>query len=190
MTKVAVLVAPGFEEGETLTIVDILRRASIECDMVGLSEEVTGGHDITVRCDKVLYPTLAEEYEMVVLPGGYEGAVNLRDNEQVIAILKEMQHADKHIAAMCAAPIVLERANILDNKAYTAYLDYYKKIACGHYQEDIVVVDGKLITSRGPATAYAFSYALVDTLGSDSAAVKNRMVYFNAFDPKGDKVYA
>lgn len=190
MTKVAVLVAPGFEEGETLTIVDILRRASIECDMIGLSEEVTGGHDITVRCDKVLYPTLAEDYEMVVLLGGYEGAVNLRDSEQVIAILKEMQHTDKYIAAMCAAPIVLERADLLENKNYTAYVDYDKKIASGHYKEDIVVVDGKLITSRGPATAYAFSYALVDILGGDSAAVKARMVYFNAFDHKGDKVYA
>ncbi|WP_106449596.1 DJ-1 family glyoxalase III [Trichococcus alkaliphilus] len=190
MTKVAVLVAPGFEEGETLTIVDILRRASIECDMVGLSEEVTGGHDITVRCDKVLYPTFTQDYEMVVLPGGYEGAVNLRDDERVIATLKEMQRADKYIAAMCAAPIVLERANLLEDKAYTAYVGYDKKIASGHFKEDIVVVDGKLITSRGPATAYAFSYALVDILGGDSAAVKDRMVYFNAFERKEDKVYA
>lgn len=190
MKKVAVLVAPGFEEGETLTIVDILRRASIECDMIGLTEVVTGGHDITVRCDKVLYPNLSEDYEMVVLPGGYEGAVNLRDDDRVIAILKEMQRANKYIAAMCAAPIVLERANLLENKDYTAYVDYDKKIASGHYKEDIVVVDGKLITSRGPATAYAFSYALVDILGGESAAVKDRMVYYNAFDHKGDKVYA
>ena len=61
-------------------------------------------------------------------------------------------------------------------------MGYDEKIKAGNYKTDIVVKDGNVITSRGPATAYAFAYALVDELGGDSLAVKNRMVYFNAFE--------
>ena len=188
MKKVAVLVAPGFEEGETLTIVDILRRAHIECDLVGFANEVTGGHDITVKSDKVL-PIDIAEYDMIVLPGGRPGADNLRDSDEVIELLLNAEKNKKFIAAMCAAPIVLDKAGILNNKKFTAYIGYDKKIKSGTFLEDIVVVDGKLITSRGPATVYAFAYALIDVLDGDSIKVKKRMVYTNAFDVEEDKVY-
>ena len=88
---------------------------------------------------------------------------------------------------MCAAPIVLEKANLLINKKYTAYIGYDQKIHQGTYLEDIVVIDGNIVTSRGPATVYAFAYRLVDLLGGDSLAIKKRMVYFNAFDVKEDE---
>ena len=70
----------------------------------------------------------------------------------------------------------------MDGKNFTAYVGYDKKIAAGYYCEDIVVRDGNLITSRGPATVYAFGYALVDALGGDSRAVKDRMIYDHAFE--------
>lgn len=186
MKKAAVLVAPGFEEGETLTIVDIIRRANLQCDMFGFDQVVTGGHEISVQCDKVLSLDVID-YDMVVLPGGYDGAANLRDSELVMEILHQMNKANKYIAAMCAAPIALEKAGLLENKNYTAYLGYDKKIQAGKYLEDKVVIDGNIVTSRGPATAYAFAYKLVDLLGGDSLAVKHRMVYFNAFDVKEDE---
>lgn len=186
MKKAAVLVAPGFEEGETLTIVDILCRAQIQCDTFGFDQIVTGGHDITLQCDKVLSEEVID-YDMVILPGGYDGAVNLRDNEIVMDILHQMNEKGKYICAMCAAPIALERAGLLDNKNFTAYLGYDKKIKKGNYLENKVVIDGQIVTSRGPATAYAFAYKLVELLGGDALAVKNRMVYFNAFDVKEDE---
>ena len=186
MKKAAVLVAPGFEEGETLTIVDIIRRADLQCDMFGFDKVVEGGHEISVQCDKILNREVTD-YDMVILPGGYDGAVNLKESNEVIAILHEMNKKGKYICAMCAAPIVLEKADLLMNKNYTAYKGYDQKIKQGHYLEDKVVIDGNLVTSRGPATAYAFAYKLVDLLGGDSLAVKNRMVYFNAFDVKEDK---
>lgn len=173
MVKVAVLVAPGFEEGETLTIVDIIRRANIECELVGTDEIVTGAHDITVKCDVILDANLSDSYDMVVLPGGRPGADNLRDNESVIKVIKEMDAEGKWVAAMCAAPIALEQAGILENRNYTAYVGYQDIIKVGNFKEDIVVVDKNLVTSRGPATAYEFAYALVDVLGGDSIAVKN-----------------
>ncbi|MBS4770859.1 DJ-1/PfpI family protein [Carnobacteriaceae bacterium zg-ZUI240] len=189
MVKVAVLVAPGFEEGETLTIVDIIRRANIECKLVGTDEIVTGAHDITVKCDAVLHSDISKEYDMVVLPGGRPGADNLRDNDLVIKAIKEMDASGKWVAAMCAAPIALERAGILENREFTAYVGYQDVIKAGQFKEDIVVVDKNLVTSRGPATAYAFAYALVDVLGGDSIAVKKRMVYTNAFDVEEGKIY-
>ena len=156
MKKVAVIVAPGFEEGETLTIVDIIRRAHFQCDMFGFDKVVEGGHGICVQCDKILNDEVIH-YDMVVLPGGYEGAANMRDSEEVISILHSMNEKGKYICAMCAAPIVLEKANLLVNRHYTAY------------------------------KGYAFAYKLVDLLGGDSLAVKKRMVYFNAFDVKEDE---
>lgn len=186
MKKAAVLVAPGFEEGETLTIVDIIRRADLQCDMFGFDKVVEGGHEISIQCDKILNHEVTD-YDMVILPGGYVGAANLKESDEVIAILYEMNKKGKYICAMCAAPIVLEKANLLMNKNYTAYKGYDQKIKQGHYLEDKVVIDGNIVTSRGPATAYAFAYKLVDLLGGDSLAVKNRMLYFNAFDVKEDE---
>ena len=100
MKKAAVLVAPGFEEGETLTIVDIIRRADLQCDMFGFDKVVEGGHEISVQCDKILNREVTD-YDMVILPGGYDGAVNLKESNEVIAILHEMNKKGKYICAMC-----------------------------------------------------------------------------------------
>lgn len=183
MSKVAVLLAEGFEESETLTIVDILRRAHIECHMISTAGQmVRGSHDIVVKADALFSNEIAN-YDMIVLPGGMPGATNLRDDKRVIQLLQEMNRSGKYVAGMCAAPLALAEAGLLENKKFTAYVGYDQKIkTTGTFQEDIVVQDGNLITSRGPATSYAFAYALVDALGGDSMAVKNRMVYFNAFD--------
>lgn len=186
MKKVAVIVAPGFEEGETLTIVDIIRRANIQCDMFGFDKVVEGGHHISVKCDKTLNQDVID-YDMIVLPGGYGGADHMKNSEQLILLLQEMNQQKKYICAMCAAPVVLEKANLLIDKKFTAYQGYDQKIKQGYYLQDKVVIDDNIVTSRGPATAYAFAYKLVDLLGGDSLAVKKRMVYFNAFDVKEDE---
>lgn len=186
MKRAAVIIAPGFEEGEALTIVDIIRRANLQCDVFGFDKVVEGGHGISVQCDKVLNDEVID-YDMIILPGGYDGATNMRDSEEIMKILHEMNEKRKYICAMCAAPIALERANLLVNKKYTAYVGYDKKIKQGHYLNDKVVVDENIVTSRGPATSYAFAYKLVDLLGGDSLAVKKRMIYFNAFDVEEDE---
>lgn len=183
MKKAAIIMAPGFEEGETLTIVDIIRRANLQCDIFGFDKVVQGGHNICVQSDQLLSEAIID-YDMIILPGGYDGAMNMKNSEELINILHKMNEKQKYICAMCAAPIVLQKANLLVDKNYTAYIGYDQKIKQGRYLEDIVVIDGNIVTSRGPATAYAFAYKLVDLLGGDSLAVKKRMVYFNAFDVK------
>lgn len=182
MNPIAVLFAPGFEEAEALTIVDILRRAGLPAESVGVAgREVTGGHGITLKTDKTLNEVSADGLEMAVIPGGCPGVDRLLESEEALALLREMDAQGKWLCAICAGPRVLDKAGVLENKRYTAYPGQEDKITTGAYCEDIVVRDGNVITSRGPATVYAFAYALVDALGGDSLAVKNRMVYFNAF---------
>ena len=185
--RAAVIFAPGCEEGEALTIVDIFRRAELTCDMVGLlGPEVTGGHEITMRMDAVMDEHLTD-YDMVILPGGYGGAEAMGNSAELCQYLRAMDAAGKQIAAICAAPTVLDRCGLLEGRRFTCYPTTAARIASGTWVDEKIVVDGNLTTSQGPATAYAFAYKLVDRLGGDSLTVKKRMVYFNAFDVAEDE---
>ena len=176
MAKVAVILADGFEEIEALTVVDVLRRANITCHMVGFEDRVTGSHAIQVQADRVFDGDLSD-YDMIVLPGGMPGSAHLRDNEQLIAELQKFEQVGKKVAAICAAPIVLNRAGLLKEKEFTCYDGVQEQIADGHYRKETVVVDGQLTTSRGPATALAFAYNLVEQLGGDANGLREAMLY-------------
>ncbi len=186
MAKVAVIVAPGCEEGETLTIVDILRRAQIDCGMVGLDElDVAGTHGIVMRTNEVFAGTL-DAYDMVVLPGGYGGTDAMREHEGLVQALRAMDARGAWVCAICAAPEVLGRAGLLAGKRYTCYPGVVDKVENpGTWVDAPVVTEGKMLTGQGPAFVYAFAYALVDALGGDSETVKQRMVYYNAFNVEG-----
>ena len=157
MKKAAIIIASGFEEGEALTIADIIKRAHLQCDLVGYEQEVKGGHEIIVRCDHILNETLLD-YDMVILPGGYGGAEAMKNNPTLISYLQQMNEKGKYVCAMCAAPIVLEKANLLVDKKFTAYQGYDQKIKQRTYLNDKVVIDSNIVTSRGSATAYGFAY--------------------------------
>lgn len=180
MRKVAVFLADGFEEGESLFIIDILRRANIHCDSVSLDKDmVRGSHDIVVMADKIISDDI-KSYDMIVLPGGMPGAANLRDDQRVIDLVRFFNESpDKYIAAMCAAPIVLERAGITKSRTLTSYPGekYTTLFKDANYVEEIVVVDNHLITSRGPATTLPFAYKLVDVMGGDSQPLQKGMLY-------------
>ncbi len=181
MKKVAVLLANGFEEIEALTVVDVLRRAKITCDMISISDEkVIGTHNIEVKADKILDDKI-EEYDMVVLPGGLPGADNLAQNENVLKLLRKFNNdKTKYIGAICASPaLVLPKAEIEENRYITSYPDdeYEKMLEKANYVEELVVVDNNLITSRGPATTMLFAYKLVDILGGDSTFLKEGMLW-------------
>ena len=180
MTKVAVILADGFEEIEALTVVDVLRRANITCHMVGFEAQVTGSHAIQVQADRVFDGDLSE-YDMIVLPGGMPGSAHLRDNEQLIVELQKCEQVGKKVAAICAAPIVLNRAGLLKDKEFTCYDGVQEQIADGHYRKETVVVDGQITTSRGPATAFAFAYNLVEQLGGDANGLREAMLYRDVF---------
>ena len=183
MSKIAVLFAPGFEESEGLTIVDILRRANLEALSVGVGgNEITGAHGITLRTDTTVDAVAEAELDMVVAPGGYGGVEAMMKSEAVISLFRTMGAAGKWTCAICAGPRVLDKAGLLEGVEYSCYPGQEQHVPGGRHRDALVVRDGKVITAPGPAAVYAFSYALVDALGGDSLAVKNRMVYFNAFD--------
>lgn len=186
MAKVAVITAPGCEEGETLTIVDMMRRAEISVDMVGLgAQEIAGTHHITVRCDTVFDGSL-DAYDMVVLPGGYGGSDAMRDSDELLAALRAADERGAWVCAICAAPEVLGRAGLLEGKQFTCYPGVKDQIKqAGTWVDAPVVRDGNIVTGQGPVFAYAFAFALVDLLGGDSQTVKNRTIYYNVFDVAG-----
>lgn len=180
MAKVAVILANGFEEIEALTVVDVLRRANISCDIVGFEEQVTGSHDIQVTADRVFDGDLSD-YDLLVLPGGMPGSANLRDNQALISEIQAFNREGKKISAICAAPIALQQAGVLKDKHFTCYDGVQEQITDGIYQKETVVVDGNLTTSRGPSTALAFAYELVDQLGGDAESLRVGMLYQDVF---------
>ena len=181
MKKVAVLLANGFEDIEAIATVDILRRAGIKCDTVSIEGEyVQTAHNIIIKADEILGNNI-EEYDMIVFPGGLRGAENLSKNEKVLEIVRIFNNMkDKYIAAICASPaMVLSAAGIQKEKYITSYPgeEYEQMLEKANYVDEIVVVDGNLITSRGPATTFLFAYKLVDILGGDSEKLKEGMLW-------------
>ena len=182
MKKIAVMLANGFEEGEALFTIDILRRANLECDSVSIGEEfVTSSRKITVKADKILGNSDLTEYDIIVLPGGQPGSTNLSKDERVLNIVRKFIADDKKIvAAICAAPMVLKAAGVSAGKTLTSYPGEELKamFTDANYVEDqLVVQDGNLITSRGPGTVFDFAYKLVDVAGGDSAPLKKAMLF-------------
>lgn len=180
MKRVAVIFEEGFEEIEALTPVDVLRRAGIDCQMVGFSEQVTGSHGISVVMDRLWDEDLAD-FDMLVLPGGMPGAKNLRDRKEVQELLARFDQEQKWLAAICAAPLALASAGVLKDRHYTAYDGIEDQIEDGMYQKETVVVDGHVVTSRGPASALAFSYQLAHLLGAPADQVSSAMLYTDIF---------
>lgn len=164
--KIMVLLAEGFEEVEALTVVDYLRRMDIEIDMVSVTEDrsVKGAHDIEVLVDKELNDLDISKYEGLVIPGGLVGAENLKKNRDVIKVVREMNHDDRLVGAICAGPIVLEEAGILGGKEYTCYPGFEDEIGQGNFKDENVVRDGNMITAKGPALAVDFALELVNFL--------------------------
>lgn len=167
--KVLVFLADGFEEVEALTVVNYLRRASIEVDTVSIGEKaVKGAHDIIVTADKLLSEVdSVAMYDAVVIPGGIPGATNLRDNDRVIEIVKSLDKEDKLLAAICAGPIVLQKAGVIKDKDVTSYPGFEDELPDCNYMEASVVKDGNIITSRGPALAVDFAIEIISYLSED-----------------------
>lgn len=177
MKKIAVLFKEGYEEVEALTPVDILRRANVQVDMVGMdSDMVTSSHQITIKMDKVFDESI-DEYDGIVLPGGLPGSTNLRDDERVTDIIKNFFDQGKLVAAICAGPIALAKAGVLNGKICTCAPGFEDQLTGANYQEAIVQIDGNVITGKGPAAAMEFGYSILEYLGYDASALRQGMQY-------------
>ncbi len=175
MRKIAVVVplADGFEEIEAVTIIDVLRRAGQDVAAVGLKAgPVTGAHEITLTTDCMIDEVDAASVKMIVLPGGIPGATNLRDDARVQKLIKSCAERGAFTAAICAAPIALAKAGVHAGKSMTSYPGFEDELKGARLATDRVVVDGKVVTSRGPGTALEFALTLVRLLKDEKASTK------------------
>ncbi|MDO4534297.1 MAG: DJ-1/PfpI family protein [Clostridium perfringens] len=173
MKKVLVLLAEGFEMVEGLSVVDVLVRAKVHCDTASIQsvKEVKSSHGVVVLADKLLDNVSLKDYDAVVLPGGIPGALNLRDDSRVIDLIKTYYNQGKIVAAICAGPIVLNKAQVLNGKDVTSHPSVKDEFINSNYIEDKkVVVCRNVITSRGAGTAFYFGLSILKELGYEEEA--------------------
>jgi len=177
MASVLLPLATGFEEVEAVGLIDVMRRGGIEVriayidDSLGHGKVVIGANGIGVKADTSIKTVISEDFDMIVLPGGWDGTYALAEKPRIIELLKEFKE-NKIVGAMCAAPFVLKKAGVLGND-YTCYPGAKDEIDHPGYRDDMkVVTDGNVMTSQGPGTAVCFGLAIVERLvGKESMQV-------------------
>ncbi len=167
--KILVALADGLEEIEAITCIDVLRRAELDVTTAGLgSKTIEGAHNIKFEADEIIEDINSMDYGGIILPGGLPGATNLRDNQDVIKIIKKLNYKGKLVSAICAAPIVLEKAGVIKNKKATSYPGFDEQMGSCNYSEERVVRDNNIITGRGPGVALEFALKIVSYLKGEN----------------------
>ena len=179
--KIAAILAEGFEETEFIAVTDLLRRASLDVLVVSSTGNLTvsGAHDFKIEADSLWDDVEFEDVDCIFLPGGMPGVTNLQLNKKVVETVQRFTEQDKFICAICAAPLVLDDAGILDGKKFTCYPSTVSQIKSGEYCDKAVVADGKIITGKGVGTALDLGLAMVAVFCSEekSESLKKAIVY-------------
>ena len=170
MKKVIVFLADGTEEIEALTPVDMLRRAGAQVTLAGVPEAVcTCSHGVKITADVQACDCVYGEYDMVVIPGGMPGTLNLGASDDVRKIVEKAYENGKFVAAICAAPSVLGEMGLLAGKRATCYPGFEAKLTGACVVREKAVRDGNIITSCGAGAAMEFSLMLVTALYGEDA---------------------
>jgi 4-methyl-5(b-hydroxyethyl)-thiazole monophosphate biosynthesis len=172
MPTVLALLADGFEEIETVTPIDLLRRAGIEVTTAALVDgiHVTGRSGITLHTDTTLTAVETREFDCLLLPGG-PGVKHLRADARVRQRVLRQHQSGKWLAAICAAPTVLHDAGLLHGRRYTAHFSVAAELTA-ILADERVVRDEQLLTSRGAGTALDFGLALVALLCGEAKSAE------------------
>lgn len=181
MADALIFLAPGYEEVEMLTVVDMLRRAGIEIDMISTTDtlEVTSSHNVTVKADRLFKDADFDTAKMIILPGGIPGTPNLLAYKPLTEKIMEFKENGKFLSAVCAAPTVYGELGILKEHKATCYPGHETKLHCAEYIKEAVVVDGQFITSRGMGTCIEFAAAIITRLKDKETAdtIKSKIIY-------------
>ena len=181
MSKVAVFFGTGFEEIEALTVVDILRRADIETDMVSVMGEksVTGSHKIAVEMDKLLEEVNFDQVDVIVLPGGLAGTKNLEACEPLMEQVDRFVSSGKTVAAICAAPSILGHRGHLKGKKACSYPSFESHLEGAEVLHQPAVIDGNIVTGRGMGASVPFGLAILEKLkGKETARQMAEKIVF------------
>jgi protein deglycase len=180
MSKVLVPLAPGFEEIEAITVIDILRRAGVDVVVAGTQAgPIEASRKTKHLADCTLDEVRAEEFDMIVLPGGQPGATNLRNDPRIRVIIEVLQSRSRRVAAICAAPTVLAAYGVLKDRTATSHPSVRAEVAAAAkaISDERVVIDGPVVTSQAAGTAMEFAFKLVEILcGPEKVAEVNRGV--------------
>ena len=170
---VYVFLADGFEEIEALCPIDLMRRAGIDVTTVAISDkrQVIGSHNISVEADILMDQLKIDELpELIMLPGGMPGAVNLSEDRRLCHLLQSSASEGVIIAAICAAPFILGNLGLLENREATCYPGYERSLTGARISEKGVVRDGKFITAAGMGVSFEFGLEIVRALRGFEAA--------------------
>jgi len=164
MTKVFVPLAEGFEEIEAVVLIDILRRAGFDVTIFGTQNKkvVKGAHNISVEVDRTDEDAFIEEWDLVLLPGGKTGALTLKNDPRITSLLIKQVESKKYVGAICAGPIALEEAGVLNGEDSTSHPSVKEQLLTASYLEDRVVDSGYVLTSRAPRTVFEFALYIVE----------------------------
>ena len=166
MKTVYLFLATGFEEIEALTIVDMLRRAEIDITTVSISRnlQVEGAHGITVTADCTWVELSTEDADWLILPGGMPGTKHLGECKPLVSLLQRQAAANKNIAAICAAPMILGKLGLLKGRKATCYPGFEQYLEGAECTGAPVERDGNIITGKGPGAAMEFALTVVDMM--------------------------
>jgi protein deglycase len=184
MNKIVVIyLADGFEEIEAVSIIDVLRRAEIDIQVVSITgnEDVNGSHGITIKADILFEDINYEDVGMIILPGGMPGAKNLKKHEKLGEQILNFHQQGKHLAAICAAPIVFGSLGILNNRKATCYPGYEDQLAGAQVTGAAVEISDNIITGKGAGVAIQFALKIVEVLEGKELAdtVARKMIAEN-----------
>jgi 4-methyl-5(b-hydroxyethyl)-thiazole monophosphate biosynthesis len=155
--------ADGFEEIEALCPLDLIRRAGIEIKTVGVgSEFITGAHGITVRADLTDNEFEYDNVDMIFLPGGMHGTLNLAKSDTVVNAVKKADESGAYIAAICAAPSILGDMGLLRGKEAICYPGFEDRLTGATVPDLKVVLDGKILTAKGMGAALEMGLKIVE----------------------------
>ncbi|HBG47133.1 MAG TPA: DJ-1 family protein [Deltaproteobacteria bacterium] len=164
MAKVLVPLAPGFEEIEALTVVDILRRAGAEVTIAGTVPGPVESRNRVVVIPDTVMDNVSADFDMIVLPGGAVGTENLKKDVRVKKVVEELMRKGRKVTAICAATTVLSSIGATRGRTVTSHPSVRAELTDETVSEERVVVDGNIITSQGPGTAMEFAFKLVESL--------------------------
>ena len=170
--KVYIFLADGFEEIEGLTVVDIMRRAKIDVETISITgqKQINGAHKIIVEADRLFEETDFSDGDMLVLPGGMPGTLNLKEHEGLRNLIGEFDKKKKYLAAICAAPSILSELGILKGRKACAYPSFEEGLDCAQVVHEAAVTDGHVTTGRGMGAAIPFALKLTELLcGTEKA---------------------
>ena len=165
--KTMIVVTNGLEECEALVTYDLLYRAGIEVDLVGLQDEVLSSHNVTFKAHKNIDSIDENEYECLVLPGGMPGTLNLEKDERVQKLIDSFVSNKKYVAAICAAPSILIHKGLLNDNKFICFPGFENGLTPANEK---AVQDGKFITGKGMGAAVEFSYLIIKNLINEDKA--------------------